>query len=759
MKPLPPVARAFSPLGMRLLVGACLCCELLGGPPVPASVAGAPADSITVTAPHNTTVAESDDYATQVLGDPWDMNNPDDLDYLDHMTPPSLANGIWTSRTTNQNSAIFLQYQGWPTSLDTLAERNGVNYPIDSRRYTHLRFRMYSSVADRMVAWWFPTRSFTPGGNSDFVTTQVGWHVYDIDLTSVAAGGTGTWGAAAWNGLRLDPVFALGHSGATIQFDWVRLTPATGPAVTVTWTATGSSPVSLYLDGDANASNGVERLIATGLVAGSGRYTWSTADLAPGTYYIRAVMGTAASYSGALQVNAAPVLDLTAPGPSTGEDFAETHLGYAWAMTSLSQVQQYYNLANISFHPGYMQASGNDDPQLWFLNADYAHAIDTSKYHYFSYSLYVARPPVSSGGQYPQWNAGERIIWTRDTSLHWQSTQVGIVWYDRWLYNAQDLRVAPREPTPYNEGWSGSEAIFRFDPHEEDGPVGSGIFPPYVRMGQMRLTADPTVPNGGRTTIAWEPGKTQGTVALYYSTTPGGARTLIATVPLSRGAYVWTVSGLAAGRYWITAIADDGLNTFTQVSHVPLTVAGSHPCPPAFSDVPAQNPFYTYINTLYCRNIAAGYSDTTFRPYSNAGRGTLARWVVLARGWLLSTGGVQHFADVPPTDPLYPYVETAFNHGVLSGYADGTFHPYADVTRGQMSKMIVNAMGWTTRTTGGPHFRDVSTTNAFYSQIETIYNRGLVSGYACGTGCLEFRWGNSLTRGQLSKVLANALGP
>ena len=110
--------------------------------------------------------------------------------------------------------------------------------------------------------------------------------------------------------------------------------------------------------------------------------------------------------------------------------------------------------------------------------------------------------------------------------------------------------------------------------------------------------------------------------------------------------------------------------------------------------MPPSFPFYSYISNLGCRNIVEGYTDNTFLPYANISRGVLAQWVVRARGWALSTNGVSHFSDVYPTDPLFPYIETAYAHGVISGYADGSFHPFSEVTRGQMSKMIVNAWGW-----------------------------------------------------------------
>ena len=41
----------------------------------------------------------------------------------------------------------------------------------------------------------------------------------------------------------------------------------------------------------------------------------------------------------------------------------------------------------------------------------------------------------------------------------------------------------------------------------------------------------------------------------------------------------------------------------------------------------------------------------------------------------------------------------------------------------------------------------------FYAFIETAYSQGIVSGYACGIGCLEFRPGNNATRGQICKIV------
>jgi len=50
--------------------------------------------------------------------------------------------------------------------------------------------------------------------------------------------------------------------------------------------------------------------------------------------------------------------------------------------------------------------------------------------------------------------------------------------------------------------------------------------------------------------------------------------------------------------------------------------------------------------------------------------------------------------DVPRSHPFFSYIETAKQYGLVSGYADGTFRPGNEVTRGQLAKMVVTAAGW-----------------------------------------------------------------
>jgi hypothetical protein len=118
----------------------------------------------------------------------------------------------------------------------------------------------------------------------------------------------------------------------------------------------------------------------------------------------------------------------------------------------------------------------------------------------------------------------------------------------------------------------------------------------------------------------------------------------------------------------------------------------------------------------------------------------------------MNTRGGPHFNDVPQSSAFYNFIETAYNRGIISGYGDGSFRGSNNVTRAQLCKIIVLAEGWPIDTSGGPHFNDVATSDAFYGFIETGYKHSVVSGYSGGT----FRPDNSATRGQICKIVYTA---
>jgi hypothetical protein len=123
------------------------------------------------------------------------------------------------------------------------------------------------------------------------------------------------------------------------------------------------------------------------------------------------------------------------------------------------------------------------------------------------------------------------------------------------------------------------------------------------------------------------------------------------------------------------------------------------------------------------------------------------------------------FTDVPPGSTFYPYVHCLACLGIINGYPDGTFHPNANVTRGQLSKIVSNSAGFHDNQTT-QIFADVPAGSTFFQYIGRLASRGYISGYPCGVppeicgpGNLPFfRPNNNATRGQISKIDSSAAG-
>jgi hypothetical protein len=250
--------------------------------------------------------------------------------------------------------------------------------------------------------------------------------------------------------------------------------------------------------------------------------------------------------------------------------------------------------------------------------------------------------------------------------------------------------------------------------------------------------------------------------------TPGGAT----ATPVLSNTPVNTATATTAPA---TATLNTPATTSTATSTPSTPQPTATPCTLSFSDVFPTDYFYTPVLYLACHGVVSGYADGTFRPYNNTTRSQMTKIVVLGFGIPISTPTppAYTFTDVPPSNPFFYAVETAVLHNIVSGYNCGGpgepcdaqnrpyFRPYANVTRGQLSKIVVIGAGWTLYNPPAPGtFEDVPTTNTFYTFIETAYCHGIISGYNCG-GLGEpcdpgnrpyFRPFNDATRGQIAKL-------
>jgi hypothetical protein len=90
------------------------------------------------------------------------------------------------------------------------------------------------------------------------------------------------------------------------------------------------------------------------------------------------------------------------------------------------------------------------------------------------------------------------------------------------------------------------------------------------------------------------------------------------------------------------------------------------------------------------------------------------------------------------------------------------------VTRGQLAKIVANTAGFNESLPSSlQSYADIEPNSTFWTFIERLSSRGIISGYACGSSAKEpcdssqrpyFRPGANVTRGQTSKIVSNAAG-
>jgi hypothetical protein len=220
----------------------------------------------------------------------------------------------------------------------------------------------------------------------------------------------------------------------------------------------------------------------------------------------------------------------------------------------------------------------------------------------------------------------------------------------------------------------------------------------------------------------------------------------------------------------------------TATSSVPTATPTPPPegCTNDFIDVPAGSTFHSFVRCLACQGIISGYADGTFRPQNNLTRGQLSKVVSNAANFT-EPHTSQSFEDVATDHTFYLWIERLASRGIIGGYACGGgnepcvpplnrpyFRSGNDVTRGQTSKIVAIAAALPAPSQDRRTFQDVPSDHPFWQWIEALSTAGAIGGYGCGgegEPCVPpnnrpyFRSGNNVTRGQASKVVANAFFP
>ena len=110
---------------------------------------------------------------------------------------------------------------------------------------------------------------------------------------------------------------------------------------------------------------------------------------------------------------------------------------------------------------------------------------------------------------------------------------------------------------------------------------------------------------------------------------------------------------------------------------------------------------------------------------------------------------VRDFPDCNPNEWYASAVTYVSDKGLITGYNDGTFGPYDNITRGQLVTILWRMEGKPVSSSAG--FSDVSSSDFYYSAALWAQKNGVIKGYGDGT----FGGERLITRQEAAVMLAN----
>lgn len=115
-----------------------------------------------------------------------------------------------------------------------------------------------------------------------------------------------------------------------------------------------------------------------------------------------------------------------------------------------------------------------------------------------------------------------------------------------------------------------------------------------------------------------------------------------------------------------------------------------------FADVPPEHTFYAFIDELAARGITTGCGGGNYCPTQNVTREQMAAFIIRAlhhTGYTAPPPATQRFADVPPLNLFYAFIDEMAARGITLGCGGSNYCPAQNVTRAQMAAFLTRAFG------------------------------------------------------------------
>ena len=603
----------------------------------------AAAQSLTIGGASSASGRSGVDFASTVIGDPWDMNQRTDYVYMlsDDGTGqpaftsiPTMAGGLLSGTSRGQTPMVEMQFSGVDGAFNS-AMKTGVRYPIDASRFRRLSFRLRRAngipdANDLVGVFYWPATTRAGGGfklrpargpnpgssyaNMSPTASQAGggYQIYRIDLDAASPLQGGVSWAGTMLGLQLRLAQSASAAGAPFDLDWVRLTERSATTTRrLTWSSFGGRVVLTAVHAETGDTIQIYPDGGGADFADDTFYDWDYGYLPPGTWTVRATRGST-SRSVTLAVDAAPVINITEPDAAGGRDFATSVIGDAWDLTNAEDVTRYgrwWHMNSVNFSDSgftgvtrggtYAQNCQNDtcpDSFVQFMD-DWSDApgtaltIDASTYHRLTFTIEHDHKELMSQQVLDYaWGGVARVAWSTGNGAAYTVTQDLVVTDGGPQTYSIDLAALHDGSTleaPIASLWQGAIPTFRIDTDEAE-------MSRTVKLSAVKLAAD-DAPNGsGFFTIRWNatdatfstqiPNSNAGDsrVTLYYDNNLDPAqKTVIASdILATNGLYSWNVAGIPAGVYYIYAqITDAADNTQGRYSTGPVRIATAVPTP------------------------------------------------------------------------------------------------------------------------------------------------------------------------------------
>lgn len=604
----------------------------------------AQAQSVNITGPTSpVTVQTGDDFATNVLRNPWDFDQRRDIGWEENFvgTSVGVSNGIWSGTNELAGGYVLPLFPGFKRSVfpyvtpgDTSLPALGILSPIDASKYTRVCYRLSHTSRGTYALYWDnnPNRDeYWPDGSQKgatidgFYTTQSstavmnsGYRVYCHDMTNLS--GEFQQSAGSWSGnihaFRLDPSVG-GGAGAVTEIDWIRIVdPSSAPNLNITWSSSGvtsSHVVTVYLD---NNNSGFDGAPIARYSSGSnpGSYTLPTASLPPGDHYFYVEVqaaGTGTSgligsptrsgYSARLRITNAPVVNFSSPSFTSGQEYFGSVVGNAIDMDSSTDVinldrSRFPDSARQFSNEQFITNSDTEDGKIFAASADTPINGATESDDQLHLNVNSTRPidpqkfrylvyrMAADGTNFPRIDNKVRDGWV--TRPVWWNNDVLSDGGDpgaHVLYEGWHTYNLDLSALPMERGhaWSTYSNIrnLRIDPLETN-------IPTWFYIDWIRLHAENRTSNKLFTinySIA-DADSSAFDVSLYYDNNnsgfDGSLITSISGLSAGNHSFVWNTDGFPEGAsYYVYAVVSDGTNVRKYYTPVHVKIGDYVPQP------------------------------------------------------------------------------------------------------------------------------------------------------------------------------------